>query len=61
MQLKLGVVFPVNRDAPTVVSVTARSSVETTTHHAAVTQLELDAALASDDVAADIQLGGGWG
>lgn len=59
MQLKSGVAFRLHREAPTVVSVTARSFVET--RHADVTQIELDAALASDDVAADIQLGGGWG
>ena len=60
MQLKLGVTFPIKRDAPTVVGVTARSLVEMS-KTGPVTQIELDAALASDDVAADIQLGGGGG
>ena len=63
MQLKRGVTYTMHREAPTIISVTARAvqAGVTVTVALPVTQGELDAALASDDVAADIQLGGGWG
>ncbi len=59
MQVRMGVAFPVQKEAPNVVAVVARAG--SPPPSGAVTQVELDAALASDNVAADMQLGGGWG
>jgi len=57
LQLRTGA-FPLRRAAPTTVEVTARIGAPP---GGAVTQAELDAALAADKLAAELQLGGGWG